>query len=369
MKITGLSNVEIDIRGTLLWSTDMSYWLSHSLPMGYQSQSTAFILGGDRVHMYSSTGVGTFDGNGQVWYEAYGSVSNKARRPHQITFNGLTNSVIEGIKFVQSQMWTMTLIHSSKVLLQDIYVNNTNFENNAYGNNLNTDGANTIYASDITFTRWVVDNGDDNIAFKASELLWGQRTIENSRWLPILTDSTNILVEDCTFYRSTGVAFGSIGQFENQFEVLEDITVRRIAAHNNKYGAYVKTWTGVVQGTPPNGGGAGLGYLRNVTISEFMVENALQAFYLTQCNSYSGFTGQCDTSKFAISDLSIRTMGGSLQTDVVASMQCSGVAPCTGISIRDVFFNVNGGGTAKQYLCSNVVRPDGFQCTGKAPQT
>lgn len=169
MEITGLSNVEIDIRGTLLWSTDISYWLANSLPMGYQTQSTAFILGGDRVHMYSSTGVGTFDGNGQVWYTKYGSTSNLARRPHQITFNGLINSVIEGIKFVQSMMWTMTVIHSSRVLLQDIYVNNTNFDNNAYGNNLNTDGANTIYASDITFVRWVVDNGDDNIAFKASE--------------------------------------------------------------------------------------------------------------------------------------------------------------------------------------------------------
>jgi galacturan 1,4-alpha-galacturonidase len=66
-------------------------------------------------------------------------------------------------------MWTMTLIHSSKVLLQDIYVNNTNFKDNSYGANLNTDGANTIYASDITFARWVVDNGDDNIAFKASK--------------------------------------------------------------------------------------------------------------------------------------------------------------------------------------------------------
>lgn len=101
MEITGLSNVEIDIRGTLLWGTDIDYWLENSLPMGYQNHSTAFILGGDRVHMYSSSGEGTFDGNGQVWYDRYGTISNFPRRPHQITFNGLTNSVVEGIKFVQ----------------------------------------------------------------------------------------------------------------------------------------------------------------------------------------------------------------------------------------------------------------------------
>lgn len=123
------------------------------------------------------------------------------------------------------------------------------------------------------------------------------------------------------------------------------------------------------QGTPPNGGGGGLGYLRNVTLSDFMVTNAEQAFYITQCNSYSGFTGKCDTSEFQISDLSIRTMGGTLKTDVVASMQCSGEVPCTGISIRDLLFKVNDDAVANQYLCSNVVEPDGFECTGKAPQT
>jgi len=54
-------------------------------------------------------------------------------------------------------------------LLQDIYVNNTNFKNNDYLQNLNTDGFNSIYTSDVTLARWVVDNGDDNVAFKASK--------------------------------------------------------------------------------------------------------------------------------------------------------------------------------------------------------
>lgn len=38
MTTTGLHNVEVDIRGTLLWGTNISYWLNHSLPMGYQNQ-------------------------------------------------------------------------------------------------------------------------------------------------------------------------------------------------------------------------------------------------------------------------------------------------------------------------------------------
>jgi hypothetical protein len=186
------------------------------------------------------------------------------------------------------------------------------------------------------------------------------------------TDSTNILVENASFYRSTGLAFGSIGQFAGQHETISDIIVRNIAAYDNKYFAYIKTWTGVVQGTPPNGGGAGLGYLRTVSLSNSMAENALQAFYITQCNSYSGFTGQCDTSEFQISDFSIDTVGGTLKTDVVASMQCSGAAPCEGIRIRDVLFTdadtaADTGAVAGRYLCSHVEAPEGFECTGEAP--
>jgi galacturan 1,4-alpha-galacturonidase len=99
-----------------------------------------------------------------------------------------------------------------------------------------------------------------------------------------------------------------------------------------------------------------------------MAQNALQAFYITQCNSYSGFTGQCDTSEFQISDFSIEAVGGTLKTDVVASMQCSGAAPCEGIRIRDVLFTAaDTGAVAGRYLCSHVEAPEGFGCTGEAP--
>lgn len=31
------------------WSPDMQYWLENSLQVGYQNQSTAFVLGGKNV--------------------------------------------------------------------------------------------------------------------------------------------------------------------------------------------------------------------------------------------------------------------------------------------------------------------------------
>lgn len=54
---------------------------------------------------------------------------------------------------MQSQMWTMTIIHASNILLLDIYVNSTdvNQEVGFKFSSLNTDGADTVYADNITF--------------------------------------------------------------------------------------------------------------------------------------------------------------------------------------------------------------------------
>jgi hypothetical protein len=130
----------------------------------------------------------------------------------------------------------MTVIHSEDVLLQDIYVNNTS---NGGSTSSNTDGANTIYANNITFDRWTVINGDDSIAVKAN--------------------STNIQIKDSIFYSGLGVAFGSIGQYKGAYETIENITVNNITCHKTLHGAYIKTWTGEQVGYPPNGGGGGLG--------------------------------------------------------------------------------------------------------------
>ena len=113
----------------------------------------------------------------------------------------------------------MTVIHSENILLENIYVNNTDTEHGPGFNyslivnvsplwNISrcisplasqTDGADTVYANNITFRGWTVENGDDSIAMKAN--------------------STNILIENCNFYTGLGVAIGSIGQYGKHFNI------------------------------------------------------------------------------------------------------------------------------------------------------
>jgi galacturan 1,4-alpha-galacturonidase len=131
----------------------------------------------------------------------------------------------------------MTVIHSEDVLLQDMYVNNTSHDSCCGARN--TDGLDTMFSNNIHINRWTIVNGDDSISTKAN--------------------STNILVTNCTFYNGLGFALGSIGQYKDSFETLENITVRDIIAYNTLHAAYVKTWTGQQVGYPPNGGGGGFG--------------------------------------------------------------------------------------------------------------
>lgn len=77
------------------------------MDVGYQNQSTAFILGGDNV-VVDGHGTGALHGNGDVWYQWISeqeNTSNYPGRPHAITLNALTNSVVSGLSFFRSQMW------------------------------------------------------------------------------------------------------------------------------------------------------------------------------------------------------------------------------------------------------------------------
>ncbi|WPG97367.1 pectin lyase-like protein [Acrodontium crateriforme] len=348
MNTTGLKHVDVEVKGRLVWGTDIDYWLNHSLPIGFQNQSSAWIFGGDDVHFYGH-GDGTLDGNGDTWYAYDGGRSNLHGRPHAITIMDTTHSVIEGLRFVQSQMWTMTVARSEKVLLQDIYINNTS--SGGQKRHLNTDGCDTLYADDLSFLRWTVDNGDDAIALKQN--------------------STNIYIANSTFYHGPGLAFGSIGQYPGQIEIIANVTVEDIICQDTMYCARLKTWTGQVIGYPPNGGGGGVGYTKNVTMRNFELRNSSVGFGIAQCTNYLRSRPKddsiCDTSFYQVSDIRFINATGTITSPNVATLQCSANAPCSGIDFSNN--NVSPVGAAAQsatgYLCSNVKDPIGFQCTDK----
>ncbi|KAJ5746979.1 uncharacterized protein N7511_008675 [Penicillium nucicola] len=345
MNVSWLDNVDIDIYGTLLWSTDIVYWLNNSMDVGYQNQSTAFILGGNNVRI-NGYGKGILNGNGDYWYQwirKQPNTSNYPGRPHAVTFSNLKNSAIRGLTFLRSQMWTMSIIESHNVLLDNILVNNTG----NWAQSSNTDGANTIRSSHITFNNWTVYNGDDSLSLKGN--------------------STDITITNSKFYNGLGIAMGSIGQYKDQFETIERVTAKNIEYYNTLHAFYIKTWTADQNGYPPNGGGGGLGFASDMKLTNLTTTGLRgAAFAISQCTRFSGAPGQgnCTNSEFQIKNVQINGLSGTSKSTRVASLQCSAVAPCTNIAIRDSTLLLSNGTAAESYLCGNVVNPVGFNCTG-----
>ncbi|KAF9697730.1 hypothetical protein EKO04_004440 [Ascochyta lentis] len=345
LNITGLEDVDIDVQGQLLWSTNIQYWLNASLPVGYQNQSTAFVLGGNNVRI-DGHGVGTLNGNGDYWYQwikKQPNTSNYPGRPHQITFNGLTNSVVKGLRFLRSQMWTMSIIHSYDSVWEDIFINNTG---NVVSSS-NTDGADTFFSSNLLFKNWTVHNGDDSFSAKAN--------------------STNITILDSSFYHGLGIAIGSIGQYNDQFETIENIRAENIYFEDTLHAFYVKTWTDDRVGYPPNGGGGGLGFAQDMQMKNLTVKNARGGlFTVSQCTRFSGApgVGNCTNSQFQVRHVNIHGLKGTTKDRKIVSLQCSAVAPCTDITLSDVDVRFGNGTAVENYLCGNVVRNRGWECTG-----
>jgi len=102
------------------------------------------------------------------------------------------------------------------------------------------------------------------------------------------------------------------------------------------------------------------------------MHNVQQAWAITQCTSYNGVPGGCDTSKFKISDMHWGNTRGTVARDTVATLDCSAEAPCENIELFDNKVTLADGGEVKAYLCDNVDGEIGFKCTapcdGRCPK-
>lgn len=76
------------------------------------------------------------------------------------------------------------------------------------------------------------------------------------------------------------MAIGSIGQYPGVYERIANVTAERITCNGCRYTGYIKTWTGIEQNFPPNGGGGGLGYATN--ISRFLGSSSVLVKLITR---------------------------------------------------------------------------------------
>jgi galacturan 1,4-alpha-galacturonidase len=209
LDMTFLKHIDLEVLGKIQFTNDTDYWQAHSFKHGFQNATTFFQLGGEDVNVY---GGGTFDGNGQVWYDLYAEDA-LILRPILFGVIGLKGGTIGPLKLRYSPQWYQLVANSSNVIFDGIDISGYSSSKNEAKN---TDGWDTYRSDNIVIQNSVINNGDDCVSFKPN--------------------STNILVQNLHCNGSHGISVGSLGQYKGEVDIVQNVLVYNISMYNASVG-------------------------------------------------------------------------------------------------------------------------------------
>lgn len=275
------------------FSDNLSYWRNNSYPIAFQNHHAGFILTGDGVHI-DGYGTGGINGNGDVWYTAEAG-NTQPGRPMPFVFWNVGDVTVKNFFVKQPPLWSINIMNGTDMTFDNILCNATATKA-PYGTNWvqNTDGFDTMDATNIKLTNFYYQGGNDCIAVKPH--------------------SYNIMVQNATCHDGNGITIGSLGQYleDSSVEnvVITDVNTIRYNEdmHNS---AYIKTWVGalVLQSSYESNyqpRGADWGSVRNILFANFHDQGADSGPAITEGSgnngSYSG-TSLLEISNIAFMNL------------------------------------------------------------------
>ncbi|EPS39663.1 hypothetical protein H072_6550 [Dactylellina haptotyla CBS 200.50] len=259
MDLRGLEAIDFDIQGILQFTNDTEYWASHSFQYTFQGANTMIAIGGKDVNVFGS-GKGGFDAQGQVWWDRFARNSS-LNRPMFISWDGLDGATISGLNLYNPPNWFQWITDCKDVIFDGL---NIIVKVSGANGPKNTDGYDTFRSDNIVVQNSVIVNTDDCVALKPN--------------------STNMVFQNLTCTGSHGMTVGSLGQYENEIDIVENILFYNTHMINSTIGARIKVWSGVDPSVPNNGAsGGGLGRVHNVTYDKMLIENVDASISLTQC--------------------------------------------------------------------------------------
>ncbi|THH11155.1 hypothetical protein EW145_g825 [Phellinidium pouzarii] len=419
-----LENAQVELHGVLSFVPDIEYWLNVNNTyrvVFIQNQASWFVVTG-KDFVVDAHNEGGIEGNGQPWWDYYTSHvrDDGDGRPLSLTLHEVERGVIRNFRIQSPPFWCNAVTNSRDVLYDGMTCNATNTNPEFYGQNIvpNTDGIDTYRSNNITLRNWDVTCGDDCLAIKGVTLSTQFNNAIALIQLIYLKNSTSIVAQGITCRGGNGVAIGSLGQYIQfndvvQNVLLEDITIVRINSTiqpNMQYGVYFKSWTDTVNGAPPVGGGGGGGFVKDITARRVSVSEANTPVGLYQTNDglplvnwlndmhfkdmypYNQWRHRSDTPSFLrFSDLSFENWVGNASTDtrepvpnpnyispahissppvpshltlcpVVVNLNCSSNAPCSNITFSD-FDIAPPSGEAPGFICINAESVSGLPGT------
>jgi len=314
LDLTFLKHIDIEVQSTIQFSNDTDYWQANSFKFGFQNVTSFFKLGGKDVNIY---GGGTFDGNGQIWYDLYAK-NIYTLRPVLFGIDGLFDSSLSNLVLRYSPQYYHFVANSSNVVFDNINIAGGSKSANVAKN---TDGWDTYRSSYLTIQNSVINNGDDCVSFKPN--------------------STDILVQNLMCTGSHGISVGSLGQYVGEYDIVENVYVFNTTLTNATDGARIKVWPN--SPTALSGdlqGGGGDGRVNNITYDTMFVNNVDYAIEVDQCYGQSNLTACLQyPSPLTITDVVIKNFKGTTSkkySPEIATFACSSANVCNNISAEGI---------------------------------
>lgn len=337
LDLTFLSHVDAVITGEIHFiADDVYYWAENSFKFEFQNQSVYWLWGGEDVNIYGdlSNGKSVLDGHGQEFWQEM-SNNKSLLRPLLFAFDGMKGATMSNLRMRNSPNWFNIIANSSDILISnmDIQARSTNNTKIA-----NSDGWDTYRSDNVVIQDSYIYNTDDCVSFKPN--------------------STNILIQNLVCIGSHGISVGSLGQYANVTDIVENLFIYNISMTNASDGARIKVWPGIQTSfqTLLNGGG-GLGRVRNVTYDTFYNVNNDRAITITQCYGQKNQT-LCNEhpANLTIEDITIRNMWGTTSKEAdpeAGTLVCSAPDRCSNIRAENITVQVPSQ-KPPVYECSNV---------------
>jgi len=327
LSLTGCVSCTFQIDGTLKASNDLNYWATQ--------KAIIYIDDITGAKIYSSTGNGLIDGNGQASYDEFAANSSLAR-PTLFLIASSSGIAVSNLHFRNAP----NVFHSVNANSKDVVYSSLTMSAASTSTNApkNTDGWDIGPATNVMLDSVTVSNQDDCVAFKAG--------------------ANYVTVTDISCTGSHGLSVGSLGSKAGVTDTVENIYVSGATMIDSTKAVGIKLY--------PGGSSFGSAIVKNVTWTGVIVNGSEYAAQIQSC--YSQNTSYCAEypSTAQISDTYFKSFSGQTSTaaePVIAMLDCPADGTC------DIYFedwSVKPPSGIAKYLCANIDSNLGATCASGA---
>ncbi|KAI1360002.1 glycoside hydrolase family 28 protein [Xylaria arbuscula] len=323
----GCAGCTLQIEGLLQVASDTDYWNGKEAIFDISDITGATI--------YSSTGAGVIDGNGQEAWDLFASDSSYDR-PTLFWISGSRGITVQNLLFKDAP----NVFHSARGGSSDIAYLDITLSAVSTSANLpkNTDGWDIGPASYVTIANASVTNDDDCVAFKSG--------------------ASYVTVTDITCIGSHGLSVGSLGSGAGSTDTVEHVYVSGATMTTSTKAAGIKLY--------PGGSAHGTAVVRNVTWEKVVVDASEYAFQIQSCYSEEEDYCEAEPSTATLEDVVVRGFSGvtaDKYSPTIMNLNCPAAGTC-GVTMSDITVAPPSGDA--EILCANTPDDLGVECTSGA---